>query len=728
MTDLEQAKHALMAIPSNLPRDPWHEVGRAAIAAGIDLDTIVDWSRSAPNFKSEQDVRSAFRTITQDGGTGPGTLFAIAKQHGWRAANRPAAAPHRPQERVKSTAQGLTPAQVFERAEAATNEHPYIGAKRAAGVPLEKLRVLPAGDPLRIAGQCMAGALVVPAYGADCELQSLQLIPAPGAGKKMNLPGAPMAGASFTVGDPVPGGVVHVCEGIGAAWACWQATGRATVVAFGWGNVSRVAAQLRQRDPAAQLVIVPDVGKEDEAKKIAGELACHWVEMPAGWPQNADVNDLAQRDGHDVLAALLDAPKAVTVTTPAPPFNLVPIADLLHVKPEAPCYVWEGLAPVAEVMLWAAHGGVGKSTIALMLGVATGTGRPLFGIPTRKSKVCFFSAEDGAAVVRHRLHFVCGAMGVDMRELDGELFILDATAGDPALFAEVTVAGRREGETTRTYSALREFVKQHSIGLLIVDNASDTFDASEIERSKVRGFMRALANLARECEMAVILLAHVDKGTSRGERAGTEGYSGSTAWNNSARSRLFMSRSSDGGLLIEHQKHNLGPLHEPIRLTWATGGVPQVDEPFGPVVQAIADRGHEKALLKLIAEFTARGEPVTTATTSRTHAGKLLRQESTFPRIKDAELFDVLRGAERAGRLERATYRGTDRKPRECWHVTDAGRQFAGLAATAATAATTDATALGAVPAEPAATAATSPPGGMGEERAQQRASAEAVE
>ncbi|NZA00579.1 hypothetical protein H0I39_19675 [Ottowia beijingensis] len=40
-----------------------------------------------------------------------------------------------------------------------------------------------------------------------------------------------------------------------------------------------------------------------------------------------------------------------------------------------------------------------------------------------------------------------------------------------------------------------------------------------------------------------------------------------------------------------------------------------------------------KALLRLIAEFTERGEHVTTATTSRTHAAKLLCNEPGYPRV-----------------------------------------------------------------------------------------------
>jgi hypothetical protein len=55
----------------------------------------------------------------------------------------------------------------------------------------------------------------------------------------------------------------------------------------------------------------------------------------------------------------------------------------------------------------------------------------------------------------------------------------------------------------------------------------------------------------------------VDKNTSRNKKAdGGEGYSGSTAWHNSARSRLFMTRGDDGLLTLEHQKSNLGKRRE----------------------------------------------------------------------------------------------------------------------------------------------------------------------
>lgn len=140
---------------------------------------------------------------------------------------------------------------------------------------------------------------------------------------------------------------------------------------------------------------------------------------------------------------------------------------------------------------------------------------------------------------------------------------------------------------------------------LIVDNASDTFDGNEIRRTEARGFVRGLRAPVRKQGGAVLLLAHIDKSAAKGFGGGGS-YSGSTAWHNSARSRLVLKR-------------------EPLRLVWPDGGLPQVDAAASGMVLAIATDNNTRALLRLVHEFTQRGEFVSTATTSLTHAGKLAR-------------------------------------------------------------------------------------------------------
>lgn len=393
--DLDRARDALQAIPPDLPRDEWVRAGMAAQAAGLDFDAFNDWSAQAGNY-DERAARDTWRSFKPGRGVGAGTLYRVAAEHGWRMGegkpqHRAAQAPRKATDSPRKPAQGMSPAEVWERCEAATAVHPYIVAKAAAGVPLDGLRVLPAGDPLRIAGQNMAGALVVPAYGPE-GLQSLQLIPPPGAGKKLNLPGAPMAGASFTVGELAPGGVVHVCEGIGQAWACWVATGQPAAVCFGWGNVARVAADLRQRDTSARLVLVPDVGKEDSAAEIAQAVGAAVCLMPQGEPQNFDANDLAQRDGFDVLASLLDAAKEPP--RPAPRYKLLSAADLRDLPPLA----WRvrGVLPAAGLAALYGPSASGKSFLAFDMAAAIAEGQRWFDCRVEAAPVVY-SALEGEA-------------------------------------------------------------------------------------------------------------------------------------------------------------------------------------------------------------------------------------------------------------------------------------------------------------------------------------------
>lgn len=412
-----------------------------------------------------------------------------------------------------------------------------------------------------------------------------------------------------------------------------------------------------------------------------------------------------------------EPPDEVRVNRP-PPFVRVPIADLHDFTPQAPDHVWADYIPTGVVTLLGAHGGIGKSTLALLLAVCVALGLPCLGVPTKRCIVVFFSAEDSGEILRHRLHWICKALTIDPRDLEGWLHILDATGGDPTLYAEAQFSGVRAGRTTPAYADLAALMRELGAGLLVVDNASDTFAASEIDRARVREFMRSLARIAQENRAGVLLLAHINKVKARGLDGSAESYSGSTAWHNSARSRLALERTDDG-LILKHEKANLGPMREPLSIAWPNGGVMHVVEAPTGMLAVIVDRNETKALLRLIHEYTARGEFVSTATTSRTHAGKLLRRDPNFPKgLEDGRLFELLRSAERRGLVERVIRRGDNRHERECWNLTPQGQEQAGIAPTALTAPTTEVDALDAVGAEAAPTAPTSALGGVGELRA----------
>ena len=517
--DVSTARDALHFLDPGCDRPIWHKIGRAGIAAGLTIDEIDTWSSTAANYKGTRDVQAAFRTIKREGGTGPGTLIRMARDAGWLQGTEPqklpAQTPRKAVEPSRKSTPGMSAVEVFNRFETATNAHPYVTQKRAAGVPLDGLRVVPAGDGLRIGGESMAGALVLPVIRADGSISSLQFIAPPdvaarlkakGKPGKLNFPGASMEGF-FTVGDVVPGGVVHICEGIGQAWACWQVKGQAAVVCFGWGRVRAAAADLRQRDATARLVLVPDVGKESDADAIAREVGATVACMPDGWPQNSDVNDLMQRDGGDVLAELLES-----ATEPAPPpLPLsVAFADELPEAFTPPDELVEGVLTAGDGSGWYGDSNTGKTFVLVDLAASVARGVQWMGRNTESGLVVYLAAESPASV-RSRLQAYQKHHGVRVPNFAIVQSPIDLFDGD--------------ADTDKVIQVVRQLEQQRGMKarLIIGDTlARLSAGANENAGQDMGLVVRRFDRIRAECKTHFALIHHSGKSAA----AGARGWSG----------------------------------------------------------------------------------------------------------------------------------------------------------------------------------------------------------
>ncbi|WP_298627022.1 AAA family ATPase [uncultured Legionella sp.] len=208
-----------------------------------------------------------------------------------------------------------------------------------------------------------------------------------------------------------------------------------------------------------------------------------------------------------------------------------------------------------------AHGGTGKSMLALQMAICVAMGFPFMNKKTIPSRVLFFSGEDSTSVVRHRLACICRVQKIDPTVLADRLLVIDSTE-NPGLY----VTQNRDNISIDGYKKLLERSTAYSAGLIIIDNASDTFDANENERARVREFIRFLTQLAKLLNAAVLLLAHMDKDSVK-YKSSSENYSGSTAWHNSVRSRLFLNIDKETQTLsLIQQKSNLEHLSEAINM------------------------------------------------------------------------------------------------------------------------------------------------------------------
>lgn len=236
----------------------------------------------------------------------------------------------------------------------------------------------------------------------------------------------------------------------------------------------------------------------------------------------------------------------------------------------APPFVIDGLVPRRVVTLVGGHGGAGKSILGLTWCAHVAAGAMTWaGHRIEDGRALFVSLEDPADVVRYRLRNILDAYGLDAAKVSRRLRAVDGTAGDGVIAQEQNDLGVRR----LVFTSVLEEVRELAIGtrLIVVDNASDAFDGNENDRRLVRAFMRGLADLAREHDAGVVLLAHIDKQAARHGGNGNT-FSGSTAWHNSARSRLALI-DDNGAITLTPEKLNLGRKADAIPLTWTDGGV-----------------------------------------------------------------------------------------------------------------------------------------------------------
>ncbi|NDH67430.1 MAG: helicase, partial [Gammaproteobacteria bacterium] len=369
MIELERARSALSALDSGCSHDEWIRIGMAAKAAGLSFDEFHAWSKNAANYL-EKDCHAAWKSFDKAGGITEATLFFKAIEVGWKDSHdrdsctiisKKNTNPKHNNAEVSNNAKVL---EIWQRCLPADNNYPYILGKQ--GRP-DGLRVYPKDvPPLIISGQNVAGYLVVPCM-SNGKIQTLQFIP-PNGGKKLNLGGAKYNDGYFVVGkinDTTK--PIYICEGIGHAWSINEATKASAVVCFGGSRIQRVANILRKQYPKAQLIIVPDSGRENEAAKIANTIDGQWVKLPDNIFTNYDVNDYALEHGYEALALLLKQTNA-----PAMRYQLLSGADLLDAPPMR--WMVNGVLPAEGLAALYGASGSGKSFLILNIGCAIAAG------------------------------------------------------------------------------------------------------------------------------------------------------------------------------------------------------------------------------------------------------------------------------------------------------------------------------------------------------------------
>jgi putative DNA primase/helicase len=396
MDNLDIARSALFTLDPGCDRETWVRLAMAAKAEGLSVDDFIEWSTPAHNFSGDKECAKVWNSIKQGSVTGA-TLFRSAMDVGWK---NPARGPQsgyathlhvapvdgKPIESKSHDTSLYDVDAIWESCLPASDAHPYILAKRGQSLGM---RVVPTVSDLSIGGHHVADWLVVPVRTMENVLQTLQFIPPPGRGQKLNLPGGSFGAGFYWVGELDATDCIYVCEGIGQAWACHSATGCAGVVSFGAGRITTVATLLRRKYPTARIVIVPDRGKEAQAESVAKAVNGTFAALPEDKPTNYDVNDFAIEYGPEALAQVLEHAHG-----PQLRYRLLGAADLAALTPLS--WLVRGVLPATGLACVYGASGSGKSFLSLDLAAAVSSGTDWFNCRAMCAPVVYAALEGEA--------------------------------------------------------------------------------------------------------------------------------------------------------------------------------------------------------------------------------------------------------------------------------------------------------------------------------------------
>lgn len=266
-------------------------------------------------------------------------------------------------------------------------------------------------------------------------------------------------------------------------------------------------------------------------------------------------------------------------------------------------WLWPEWIPMVQTTALYGDGGIGKTLAAQQLMTAVAAGLKVWHEDVRPGIALGIFCEDDEDELQRRQFAICESFGVRPAAL-GNLHLLSRAGDDNLLMTFKDDVGH----LTPFWHQVREMVGDIRPALLTVDTAADTFGGNENIRPQVRQFVQgALTKLAIEFRCAVLLCAHPSvAGLTSGSGTG-----GSTAWNNSVRSRLYLSRDEvTQRLVLERKKSNYAKAGERIELMWQAGAFIRFATVPGQAMRTEADVEYEQLFLGLLREFTARGQGV----------------------------------------------------------------------------------------------------------------------
>ncbi len=243
-------------------------------------------------------------------------------------------------------------------------------------------------------------------------------------------------------------------------------------------------------------------------------------------------------------------------------FEGVPIPERRWLVPD-----W---IPQGQVTLLGGDGGMGKSLLSQQLMTALALGRDWLGLPLEGRKVFGLFCEDDEDELHRRQalinqHYGCAFADLEMNMAWVSMVGIGAELGN---FSQYEAP-----QPSDVYHRLVATATKFGASLVVIDSLHDVFTGNENNRIHARWFIRLLQDLAQGIDGAVVLTAHP---SLSGRGSGT-GESGSTAWNNAVRSRLYLERppgevsADEPERILTRKKSNYSRQGDSLTLNWHDG-------------------------------------------------------------------------------------------------------------------------------------------------------------
>lgn len=252
------------------------------------------------------------------------------------------------------------------------------------------------------------------------------------------------------------------------------------------------------------------------------------------------------------------------------PLRLVSPIEWEGTEPKEREWEVEGWIPKGKVTLFYGDGGIGKTLLIHQYATCAAAGINWLGQSTRPARVICFFCEDSEEELHRRQLDINASLALTLQDLGDNLRIAPREFMDNAFMHWDRNTGALRMQNV--WAQLRDAAIAFKADVVIVDTIADVFAGSEIDRVQVNSFVKTcLGRLASEINGTVIALGHP---SMAGKASGT-GTSGSTAWNNAVRSRLYLRypKGTDKGNVreLEGMKSNYGPKGNVLKLRWNKG-------------------------------------------------------------------------------------------------------------------------------------------------------------